>query len=181
MTNANPFQNQNIILNVGDEIGFVQTASSIDSNDTVVFFPVVEITERDGERAYLYAYPDGEVCRAAIRQSQLSSHVIKVRRVVQITPAAQTEMICLSERRREFIDAMTRAENSDLEVFNDWEKDCFVVVNHDNNKEYKVNFRTETGRLFSDCECADFVYRKRVCKHISAVLTYTLFGLMAKN
>lgn len=169
-----------IQLNIGDEIGFVYLASDADSNDKVLFFPVVEITVRDGERAYRYQYPDGDVSRSAIRQSQLSSHVIRLNRRVEIKPE-KSEMICLSDRKNEFVEALNRAKDADLEVFADWELDSFHVKNHDNGKEYDVNLDSSGGRVFAECDCPDFVFRKRVCKHIGAVLTDTVFGMLARR
>lgn len=173
--------NQNSIqLNIGDEIGFVSLASNIDSADKVIFFPVAEITTRDGERAYFYQYPDGEISRSAIRQSQLSSHVIRVNRKVEIKPE-KPEMICLTERKKEFFEATQRADNSDLEVYVDFEPESYVVVNKDNGKEYRIKLKTAGGQSFADCECEDFTFRRRICKHISAVLTETLFGILARK
>lgn len=172
--------NQNIQLNIGDEIGFVQLNNNADSADTVVFFPVAKVTMRDGERAYHYAYPDGEISRSAIRQSQLSSHVIRVNRAV--TFETKPEMLLINKDRiNEHAEALLRSSKSKLEVFNDFEFDTYVVVNHDNSKEYRVKLATEDGQVFSRCECPDFVYRHRVCKHISVTLHEIALGMLARN
>ncbi len=141
------------------------------------FFPVAQITTRDGETAYRYIYPDGEMSASAIRQSDLSSHVIKIHKttVETIQPQVSDKMICISERRSEFVEALNRGKNSDLEVFADWEKDAFVVVNRDKAAEYRVNLETRDGQSFVGCECKDFEFRKRICKHISSVLVDALF------
>lgn len=160
---------QNLQLNIGDKIGFVILAGGIDEQDTTVFFPVAQITERDGERAYLVQFPDGEISRAAIRQSDLAS------RPVQIEPRVSPKMICLSERKAEFREALERGKNNNFEVYADWDRDAFVVVNRDNFAEYRVKLETNQTRLYAECECKDFVFRKRLCKHIGEVLTNALF------
>jgi len=163
-------------LNIGDEIGFVILAQSADATDRTVYFPVVEITTRDGQRAYRYQYPDGNISASAIRQSELKYHSLRIN-AVQSKP----EMLSLVNRKQEFLDAMKRAETSSLEVFNDWERDSFHVKNHRVNTEYRVDLKSENGELFATCECADYVYRHRVCKHIGAVLTETIFGMTVKS
>jgi len=170
-------KNQNLQLNIGDEIGFVTLGQSADDADKVIFFPVAEITKRDGETAYRYMYPDGEISASAIRQSQLSNHVVKVRRttIETIEPQVSDKMICISERRTEFVEALNRGKNSDLEVYADWDKDAFVVVNNDKAAEYRVKLETRNNKIFGECECKDFEFRKRTCKHISAVLVDAFF------
>ena len=160
---------QNIQLNVGDRVGFVTLANGVDDNDTVNFFPIVEVTTRDGEPAYHYEFPSGEISRAAIRQSDLASRRIRVERQISLN------MICISHRKTEFAEALVRSKSSRLEVFADWDKDAFVVVNKDNRSEHRVKFGTFAGKLFGECSCRDFDFRKRVCKHLSEVLTFTLF------
>ena len=162
---------QNPELKIGDKIGFVMLGQDIDDRDKIVFFPVVEVTTRDGETAYRYEFPDGEISRSAIRHSDLASHVVQIERRV-----SSAKMICLSERRKEFVEALERGKNSNLEVYADWDKDAFVVVNRDNRFEYRVRLETSGGQLFAECECPDFQYRKRVCKHTSAVLLESFFG-----
>lgn len=161
-------KNQNLNLKIGDKIGFTFLASDVDDADKTLFFPVCEITERDGEPAYKVEFPDGTISSAAIRQSDLAN------RAVQIEPVGTPDMICITERKTEFREALERGKTSDLEVFPDWERDAFVVVNNDKGNEYRVNLQTANGRLYGECECADYTYRKRVCKHISEVLTDTI-------
>lgn len=162
-------KNQNIQLNIGDKIGFVIQANGIDENDQVIFFPVTEITTRDGERAYRYQFPDGSTSMAAIRQSDLANHAVQIE--AQVSP----KMICLSERKAEFTEALQRGKDNKFEVFADWDKDAFVVVNQDNQAEYRVKLDTHKNQLFASCECPDFTYRKRICKHVGEVLTNALF------
>lgn len=170
--------NQNIQLEIGDEIGFVQLKNDIDSVDEVIFFPVVEITSRDGERAYRYLYPDGQVSSAAIPQSRLSAYVIRINRNVVIgKEKAANLQICLSERKAEFKEALKRGLDTDFVVYAGWDKDTFFVRNEEKNTEYRVEFETVEGRVFAECECKDFIFRKRVCKHIAAVLQETIFGI----
>jgi hypothetical protein len=84
--------------------------------------------------------------------------------------AAETLMICLNDREKEFTAALGRADRNNLEVFHDWEKDAFVVVNHGNRTEYKVSLKTKNGKVFASCECGDFIKRNRLCKHQAEVL-----------
>ena len=86
-----------------------------------------------------------------------------------------SEMLCLTDRKREFRQASDRAEKSDLYVFCD-APDRYGVVNGKTKDHYRINLKTAEGRIFADCECADFVYRKRLCKHIAAVIDEILFG-----
>lgn len=93
-------------------------------------------------------------------------------------PEAETGMICLNDRKDEFRAALHRAENSDLTVFPDFERDGFVVVNSDTNGEYRVKLHSENGSVGASCTCPDFQNRSRVCKHISEVLADTFFGAL---
>ena len=86
-----------------------------------------------------------------------------------------SEMLCLTDRKQEFKQASARAEKSELYVFCD-APDRYGVVNGESKENYGVNLKTTGGRIFADCECADFVYRKRLCKHIAAVIDEILFG-----
>jgi len=172
--------NQPTKLEIGDEIGFVTLAQNVDDNDKVIFFPVVGITTRDGERAYFYQYPDGQVSRVAIKESNLSNHTIRIHRAEVIAPLptqAPNLAICLTDRKDEFRAALKRGSESDLEVFAGWDKDVFHVVNRDNKSDYRVEFEVMDGKLYSECDCKDFIYRKRVCKHISEVLQEQFFGV----
>ncbi|HEY8561504.1 MAG TPA: SWIM zinc finger family protein [Pyrinomonadaceae bacterium] len=86
-----------------------------------------------------------------------------------------SEMLCLTDRKQEFKQASERAEKSELYVFCD-APDRYGVVNGESKENYGVNLKTRKGRIYADCECADFVYRKRLCKHIAAVIDEILFG-----
>jgi hypothetical protein len=86
-----------------------------------------------------------------------------------------SEMLCLTDRKREFKQASERAEQSELYVFCD-APDRYGVVNGESKVNYGVNLKTNQGRIYVDCECADFVFRKRLCKHIAAVIDEILFG-----
>lgn len=159
-------------LNIGDKIGFTLLANGKDSSDQVLFFPIVEITERDGMRAYRYEFPDGSRSMAAIRQSDLAGHAL------EIQPRVDTKMLCLSERKSEFRDALLRGKDNRFEVYADWDKDAFVVVNLDNKNEYRVKLQSHQEKLFGSCECPDFIYKKkenkRMCKHLAEVLANAL-------
>ena len=93
----------------------------------------------------------------------------------QTAPEIADKMICLSERKFEFIEALGRGKDNDFEVYADWEKDTFVVVNRDNKNEYRVIFETRGKKLFGMCDCPDFKFRKRTCKHLGCVLVDALF------
>lgn len=159
-------------LNIGDKIGFVILANDADAQDKVLFFPIIEITERDGERAYRYEFPDGSVSNAAISQSALAGHPVQIE--AQISP----KMICISNRTEEFRAALDRGKDNRFEVYANWEKDAFVVVNQDNKNEYHVTLDNSRGAFYGECECPDYIYRrkenKRICKHIAEVLVFAL-------
>lgn len=161
-------------LKIGDRIGFVTTGSNIDEADRITFFTVVEITTRDGERAYRYQFPDGEVSRGAIIESSLDSPMIRIER----TP--EPDMICLTDRRRdEITTALKRSFKNQFEVYGDWYRDAFVVVNLTNKSEYRVELMTVSEKVFARCECKDFKFRKHACKHLAEVLQFQLFGMRA--
>lgn len=170
-------QTQNIQLQIGDEIGFVQLSNDIDMPDRVIFFAVVEITTRNGERAYRYVYPDGQISASAIRQSELKNHVVRQRKAVPTPAPVPNLQICLNDRKDEFKKALKRGLDDEFDVYAGWDRDTFFVVNLTNASEYRVEFETVEGRLFAECECKDFVFRKHVCKHIAEVLQETLFGI----
>lgn len=163
-------KNQNLFLKVGDKIGFTFMASEVDADDKTLFFPVCQITTRDNERAYLVEFPDGTVSKSAIRQSDLAN------RAVQIAPVGTPDMVCISDRKDEFVSALERGKKSNLEVFPYWERDTFVVKNHDNKKEYHVNFQNADSKIFAECTCPDYEFKKRLCKHIGAVLVTSIFS-----
>ncbi|MBS3915571.1 MAG: SWIM zinc finger family protein [Bacteroidetes bacterium] len=168
-------------LEIGDEIGFVTLAQNVDDKDRVVFFPVVEVTTRDGERAYRYLYPDGQVSASAIKESNLDNYTIKIHRCEVIAPQVENVpnlAICLNDRKDEFRGALKRGMDNDLQVSDGWDKDSFFVTNRTNKSEYRVEFEAVDGRVYADCECADALYRKRICKHIAAVLEDNFFGVV---
>jgi hypothetical protein len=72
---------------------------------------------------------------------------------------------------------LKRGAESEMEVFAGWDKDTFFVVNHDKGNEYKVEFQTIENKVYAECECPDFIHRKRICKHISETLKETFFGI----
>ena len=162
----------NIQLNIGDKIGFAQLASNVDGADAINFYPVVEVTTRDGERAYKYQFPNGEKSSAAITQSALQYHP------VELQPSGNPKMICLNNRKDEFRAAMKRGLSSEMDVYNDFERDAFVVVNRTNATEYRVSLEMRGGSAFAVCGCGDFQFRRHVCKHIGEVLTETFFGVV---
>lgn len=92
-------------------------------------------------------------------------------------PQNSNRMICLSNRRQEFTEALNRGKDNRFDVFADWDRDAFVVVNLDNRAEYRVKLETQDGSLHASCECPDFGFKKRVCKHIGEVLTNALFNM----
>ncbi len=174
--------NQNIQLEVGDEIGFVVLAANVDADDKLFYCPVVSVTRIKGERAYYYQYPDGEVSRRAILQSELKYKSLRINSQAVVAPQPdKSQMICINDRTNEHLEALGRGEKSKLQVFNNFDRNTYAVKNHDTRKEYNVIFHCEGTEVYSSCDCADFTYRHRVCKHISAVLHAALLDLVAKN
>lgn len=96
-------------------------------------------------------------------------------------PVQADKMICLSERKAEFVEATLRGKDNQLEVYAGWDKDTFVVVNRDNSAEYEVRLETRDGRTFADCTCKDFEFRRRFCKHQSAVMVDLLLSVAVRN
>lgn len=95
--------------------------------------------------------------------------------------AVETEplMINLSDRQTEFKAALTRAGKSNLEVFQQFDRDSFVVVNTDSQSEYKVILKPAGGKALASCSCADFQNRSRICKHLGKTLQYCLCDILA--
>jgi hypothetical protein len=89
--------------------------------------------------------------------------------------AFNSEMLCLTDRKEEFKQASERADQSELVVFCD-APDRYAVVNGASKVNYGVYLKTNRGRIYAECECGDFVFRKRLCKHIAAVIDEILFG-----
>jgi hypothetical protein len=169
-------ENQNIQLEIGDEIGFVIYASDVDSNDKIIYCAITEVTTRDGERAFFYQFPDGEISQVALHESRVKFFRVTRETVVK-TEQAPNLAICLSDRKGEFKEALKRANENEFDVYAGWDRDTFFVVNKEKNSEYRVEFETIDGKCFVECECKDFMYRKRVCKHIAAALQETMFGI----
>lgn len=92
------------------------------------------------------------------------------RETAAIEAAQPAPMVIFSEREQEFYNAVTRAQTGDLEVFEDFEINHFVVANHENGNEYRVRLEIADGGIFGSCTCPDARFRKRICKHISKVL-----------
>jgi hypothetical protein len=170
--------NQAIILNIGDEIGFVNLASDVDSNDKTIYFPVVEVTEKDGENVYRYMYPDGEISRSYVRQSELKYHSLKInsQAVVQSKPV-KSKRICLNERQEEFAQAILRGMKNEFDVFEDFEIGTFVCVNKTNKSEYRVEMETIGNKTCVSCTCKDFEFKRHICKHVAQVLQARMFGI----
>jgi hypothetical protein len=91
-------------------------------------------------------------------------------KLVHSEAETETLQVCLNDRLDEFQSAVKRAANSTLQVFADWDKDHFVVVNRDSQTEYRVALQTRNNRIFASCGCPDFKRRSRICKHISETL-----------
>lgn len=134
-------------------------------------FGFLRVFAKDGEgqtRRVSYILEDEAICTTSV--------VVPIAELTKFS-----EMVCLNDRKDEFRAALRRAENSNLEVFPDFERDQFVVVNKSNESEYRVSIEASNGSVFGKCECADFKHRKRVCKHLSAVLADTFFGALYKD
>jgi hypothetical protein len=162
--------NQNLKLKVGDEIGFTILAGGLDYEDRTIFLPVVEVSTVKGERVYKCRFPDGEIQRAGLPHSALAGHAVKIK------PQNTAGMIPLKlEKMSEFAEAVKRGADSSLVVYGDWERDTYVVVNKDSLRQYRVNLQTVDSTTHADCDCPDFIYRERICKHIASVLTGCMF------
>lgn len=94
-------------------------------------------------------------------------------KLVHSEVVTETLQICLNDRVTEFVSAAHRAGNFRLQVFADWDKNNYVVVNRDKKSEYRVAFQNREERAFASCSCPDFKKRNRICKHIVAVLKET--------
>lgn len=86
-----------------------------------------------------------------------------------------SKALCLSERKLEFVEALRRGADSNLEVFADFDENAFVVVNLESGAEYNVKLTTRAGLLYAECVCPDFEHRRRICKHVAETLTDLLF------
>lgn len=131
----------------------------------------LRVFAKDGDgqnRRVNYILEDGEILSTGV--------VVSIAELTKFS-----EMVCLNDRKDEFRAALRRAEQSTLEVFPDFDRDQFVVVNKSNDSEYRVQIEASNGSVFGKCECADFKYKKRVCKHLSAVLADTFFGALYKD
>ena len=94
-------------------------------------------------------------------------------------PVKTDRMICLSDRKAEFKQAMKRGLENDLEVYPDFEPDTFVVVNRTKKSEYRVRCETRAdGKTYTECACRDFEFRKHICKHQAEVLQDIFFGVV---
>ena len=67
-------------------------------------------------------------------------------------PETADKMICLSERKAEFTTALLRGKDNTFDVYADWDKDAFVVVNCGNKAEYRVKLETRMGKIFGECD-----------------------------
>lgn len=104
---------------------------------------------------------------------------LEVPEIETIPAPVLDKMICLSNRKPEFRAAMKRGLSNDFNVYPDFEKDSFVVVNRTSETEYRVRLETRAdGKNYGMCGCKDFYYRKNVCKHLSEVLADTFFGVV---
>ena len=147
---------------------------------TINGFRVMIFTGYDGTQLFINN-PEGDNIYAHKVSGDPMERAREV--IAQNMPAAPTaakvsanKMICLSNRRQEFTEALNRGKDNRFDVFADWDKDAFVVVNLGNRAEYRVKLETQNGALHASCECPDFGFKKRICKHIGEVLTNALFN-----
>ena len=138
------------------------------------------ITNADGVSIYAHQVSGGrdgafERANEVIARETAQAATVKVETVIE-TVSAGSRKICLNERKDEFKQALKRGLDNDLVVYAGWDKDTFFVVNNSNGKEYKIELETVDGKTFGECECRDFEFRKRICKHQTAVLQEVFFG-----
>jgi hypothetical protein len=104
-----------------------------------------------------------------------------------ILPPTLDNKICLTDRQDEFQAALGRGFDEDFEVYDGWDTGEFFVINQTKKNEfamassevtyeYKVEIITIDEKLYGECECRDFIWRKRLCKHLSQVLLGKMFG-----
>ncbi len=135
--------------------------------------------------AKAYFEPRGEVCFLRVFVIDGDGDVVPARyalengQIVTLDVVISTDelrglgqMISLKDRRPEFVPALGRAEKSKLEVYEDFEKNRFVVVNPESKKEYRVVLAGHHAK----CDCPDFQNRRRMCKHIAEVMMDQMFG-----
>lgn len=138
------------------------------------------INNPNGDTIYAHKVSGGET-GAMQRAREVIAQDAPAPVAAAAAPQTADKMICLSNRRQEFTEALNRGKDNRFDVFADWDKDSFVVVNLDNQTEYRVKLETRNNFLHACCECPDFQYKKRICKHIGEVLTNALFSVAVKN
>lgn len=142
-------------------------------------FRVMVFTGYDGTQLFIN-HPDGH----NIYAHRVSGDALERAREIIALEMPETvtadKMICLSDRKDEFKQAMKRGLDNDLSVEADYEQDCYLVINRTNYTDYRVRLETRAdGKTYSFCECPDFKFRKRICKHQSEVLQDVFFGVTA--
>lgn len=173
-------------LKAGKTITVVTAWSETETFDDIAsgHFFKTEITEvyfeKRGENGFLRVFAlDGDGVKRRVNYVLEENEVRSTGVVVALSELTKfSEMLCLNDRKGEFRSALHRAEKSTLEVFPDFERDQFVVVNKENDSEYHVKIAASNGLVFGKCECADFRKRNRICKHLSSVLADTFFGAL---
>jgi len=142
-------------------------------------FRVMVFTGYDGTQLFIN-HPDGHniyAHRVSGDPMERAKQIIALEMPEVITAPAD-KMICLSDRNEEFKAAMKRGLENDLTVEPDFERDTFLVVNHTNQTDYRVKLETRAdGKIWGSCECRDFSFRRRICKHQSETLQDIFFGV----
>jgi hypothetical protein len=122
-----------------------------------------------------FKFEDEGVCAHIFAAEMLAAKILDD---ADLENAPTDKMICITERRGEFVPALERGASSNLTVYAYFEPDTFVVESG-GEKEYHVTLETRDEKLFGACECADFEFRKRVCKHLGEVLVFNCFRSFA--
>lgn len=175
-------------LHAGDEITVVQAWNETTTFEDIAngHFFKTKITniyfEPKGNHGFLRIFAldgDGQSRRVnwILENNQVKSAAVVIP-LNELRPDA--ELICLNDRPAEFASAISRGLDAKLDVYADWEKDIFHVINRGNRKDYEVTFKTINGKAFGKCSCPDFQMRKRICKHQTRILKELAFTNIGK-
>jgi SWIM zinc finger len=140
------------------------------------------ITNADGINIYAHQVSGGrdgafERANEVIARETARAQTSIPETVIEVQAKHSPIAICLNDRKDEFKQALKSGLGNDLTVYAGWDRDTFFVTNLTNQTEYKVELETIDNRVFATCECKDFLFRKRFCKHLAEVLQEQFFGV----
>lgn len=166
-------------LTVGTEIEVVvawaDTTTFEDISNGHFFKTIIEeiYFEPKGELGFLRIFAkDGDGNKRRVNWILQDGEIRNAATVVELTVLkSQNEMIQLFQNQSDYLSALTRGFDSDLQIFNGWENDTYHVRNRRTGKEYEIKLANKNGVAVGSCSCLDFLNRKRTCKHLAVVLT----------